>query len=639
MATGVKNANEKHRARWVPALAVIAVLAALLCFVRITKNPPGFYIDESSIAYNAHTIAGTGADEHGERWPLYFRAFGDYKNPVYIYILAGLFRLTGPSMLVPRLLSAVAVIAAGAMLGLLALRLTRSRFIALLTAIFALVTPWLFEVGHVAMEVALYPLGCALFLLCGQRAGAKEKWNATDALSLATTLALLTYAYSIGRLFAPLLALGLAFFWNRRRWPAVVATWCLYAVFVLPIVVFSVQHPGALTGRFSIITYLKPQLGMGETAWQFVKHYLRNLNPWRLLVSGDHNPDQIVHIFGTPHFLAATFTFSVAGIGLVLRRAKSEVWSRFLLYGFAVAIVPASLTNDSFHMLRLIAVPAFLIAFAIYGIEWFVARTNTSFWRIAFIVLLGLTAIEAAWFQWNYHRTADTARRVHLFDAEYPGKIFEPAVAAAAHPIYLADALWIPGYIQAYWYGTLRGIDPSRFRRLPPYQAPPLGALVIGTEENCPGCEILAVAKPYTLAIAKEPPRPRTPLPPDAFRAQLSLLASPSNVRAKKQAVFLVRIKNVSPVTWLARERGGNAYQVSLGNHWLDPDGKTLINDDGRSALLRDLKPGESVDLPLNVNAPAIPGRYLLEIDMLQEGVSWFGLKGSETIKLPVDVR
>src|ERR1051325_9593461 len=112
------------------------MVAAALCFLRITTNPPGFYIDESSIAYNAHTIARTGSDENGARWPLYFRAFGDYKNPVYIYLLAGLFRLTGPSILVARLLSASLVVLAAAALGVLGLRLTRSRSIALATIIF-----------------------------------------------------------------------------------------------------------------------------------------------------------------------------------------------------------------------------------------------------------------------------------------------------------------------------------------------------------------------------------------------------------------------------------------------------------------------------------------------------------------------
>jgi hypothetical protein len=128
-------------------------------------------------------------------------------------------------------------------------------------------------------------------------------------------------------------------------------------------------------------------------------------------------------------------------------------------------------------------------------------------------------------------------------------------------------------------------------------------------------------------------------LPLEALRAELSIIRVPSEIRAQKKAVISVRIKNISAVTWPARERGGSPHQVSVGNHWLDAAGKVLINDDGRSALLQNLAPGETTELSLTVNAPAGPGRYLLEIDMLQEGVSWFGLAGSRTIRLPVDIR
>ena len=81
------------------ALIVLLLLASgvVLYFEGLRHNPPGFHLDESSIAYNAHTISQTGRDEYGEAWPLYFRAFGEFKNPVLIYLLAALFRLTGPS--------------------------------------------------------------------------------------------------------------------------------------------------------------------------------------------------------------------------------------------------------------------------------------------------------------------------------------------------------------------------------------------------------------------------------------------------------------------------------------------------------------------------------------------------------------
>src|SRR4051812_34532881 len=86
-------------------LAAACALAFALYAWEIPGNPPGFYIDESSIAYNAHAISETGADEYSEAWPLYFRAFGDYKNPVYVYALAAVFRVTGPGILTARLFS------------------------------------------------------------------------------------------------------------------------------------------------------------------------------------------------------------------------------------------------------------------------------------------------------------------------------------------------------------------------------------------------------------------------------------------------------------------------------------------------------------------------------------------------------
>src|ERR1043166_5012720 len=158
-------------------LLVLIAGGALLYTRSLTTNPAGFYIDESSIAYNAHSIAQTGHDEHGEAWPLYFRAFGDYKNPVYIYLLAGIFKLTGPSILAARLLSALLGFAAALLIGLLAWQITKRRAVALALTMTALLTPWLFELGRVVVEVSLYPLLVAALLLLVHRVSKKEKWG------------------------------------------------------------------------------------------------------------------------------------------------------------------------------------------------------------------------------------------------------------------------------------------------------------------------------------------------------------------------------------------------------------------------------------------------------------------------------
>ena len=120
-------------------------------------NPPGFFIDESSVAYNAHTIAESGKDEHGESWPLYFKAFGDYKNPTYVYLLAAVFRVTGPDVAAARYLSATLGVLAALALGLLGVQLTGSRAAGLPHFLAALFTPWPFGLVPLGGRGAAYP--------------------------------------------------------------------------------------------------------------------------------------------------------------------------------------------------------------------------------------------------------------------------------------------------------------------------------------------------------------------------------------------------------------------------------------------------------------------------------------------------
>src|SRR4051812_12779037 len=190
--------------RYLLAAAACALAFALYAW-DVPGNPPGFYIDESSVAYNAHAVSRTGADEYGVAWPLYFRAFGDYKNPVFVYLLAAVFRVTGPSVLAARLLSACLGALAAMLLGLLAARVTKRAAVGVVVAVPALLTPWLYESSRLVFEVAAYPLAVVLFLSALWRASVKERWTYVDVVSLAATLALLTYTYSIGRLLAPLL--------------------------------------------------------------------------------------------------------------------------------------------------------------------------------------------------------------------------------------------------------------------------------------------------------------------------------------------------------------------------------------------------------------------------------------------------
>jgi 4-amino-4-deoxy-L-arabinose transferase-like glycosyltransferase len=636
--TGQDTRDSGRRYRFPLLLAIVLVCGATLYTFRVTRNPAGFFIDESSVAYNAHTISRSGQDEFGNSWPLFFRAFGDYKSPVFVYLLAALFKITGPSILTARLVGAVAGVVTCVLLGLLAARVSGRRDIGLLISASALLTPWLFELSRVAFEVALYPLVVTLFLLSVQRAATKTKWTWLDVGRLTSTLVLLTYTYSIGRLFAPLLALGLVIFATRQRWSGILRTWVIYILTLAPMIIFQRRHAEALTGRFNLISYIKPESSVTEIGWEFIKHYVANLNPVRLLVSGDPNIYQVAHVPGTPAMLAATLLLVVIGLWLVLRHQRDSAWWRFVLYGLAASIIPASLTADYFHMLRLSALPVFLLVLAVPAFAWlWDSGERRREVRLALMLLVLLTLLQGAFFQWQYHKSAGSPWRRHLFDADYPQKIFDNAVANGARPIYLADAMTTP-YIQAYWYATLRGLPLSEFVRLGPEESPPARALVISTEENCSQPHVLAQVDPYRLYIAEGQPRARAPLPDSAFRADISVPGAPTTVPAGEKLQLRVRVKNAGDIAWPGCERSAGKFQIYLSSHWLNSSGELASKAEGRSPLPADLAPGQETELSFAVSAPAQPGDYVLEIDLLQENVTWFGLKGSRTYRTHVTV-
>jgi hypothetical protein len=618
------------------SLAGVLLLGAVLYAANLRCNPLGFYIDESSISYNAHTIAQTGKDEHGQTLPLFFRAFGEYKNPIYIYLLAGVFRVTGPGILTARMLSAFLIYAAGLMLGLLALRISGRRDVGLFILVSALLMPWFFELGHVVLEVALYPLVVTLFLLSVWRTTNLNNWNWLNGGLIAVTLALLTYSYSIGRLFAPLLALGLLFFLPRARWVSVARVWLLYGVLLLPLLIFQWKYPGALMSRFHIVSYATNESSYPALVREFATHYLGNLNPWRMVVSGDPNSRQVAAIYDTAPILAVTFVLALFGIITVWRKHRNDAWWRFVIYGLLVCVVPASLTKDNFHILRLAPLPVFLIVLSVPALKWLLTHREKRAWRLGVAAAVVLTLAQGALYQWQHHAYGRTAYRAQLFDADYASKILPVALAQQSRPIYLADAEPIPGYIQAFWYATLQGLPLSNFRRLSPEASAPRDSIVITTENIRPRCVELAQVQPYT--VCRMTGEAQLQLAPRVMRAELHAPDAPSVARAGDKLAIRVSVKNLSDVTWFARERGAAPLQLNLGNHWLDQAGREVRHDDGRAPLARNLPSGETIELELFVNTPKVAGNYILELDMLQEGVAWFATQGSTTLRLPLRV-
>lgn len=123
------------------------------------------------------------------------------------------------------------------------------------------------------------------------------------------------------------------------------------------------------------------------------------------------------------------------------------------------------------------------------------------------------------------------------------------------------------------------------------------------------------------------------------YRAEIEAPGAPATFRAGAPVVLNLRVRNRGPVSWPAHGDASGMFQVNAGDRWLDPLTGRVVNDlDGRTALNADLPPGSETELQLPVKAPKEPGAYVLEIDMIHEGVTFFHEKGSKTLRLNVKV-
>lgn len=130
-----------------------------------------------------------------------------------------------------------------------------------------------------------------------------------------------------------------------------------------------------------------------------------------------------------------------------------------------------------------------------------------------------------------------------------------------------------------------------------------------------------------------------SPLPASAYKAAITMVNPvPQTLHVGEAASLNVKVKNMGNIAWPALTPDGK-YRVTLGNHWLDKNGKEVILDDGRADLPRDLKPGEEAELLLKVTAPKAAGAYILELDMVHEGITWFTAHGSQIVKTNVTVQ
>ncbi len=144
--------------------------------------------------------------------------------------------------------------------------------------------------------------------------------------------------------------------------------------------------------------------------------------------------------------------------------------------------------------------------------------------------------------------------------------------------------------------------------------------------------EFLRVVKPAGAVIFQLPShlsehylpadRSDTPVPETARQADISVVDPPTQAAPGQELELDVQVTNRSQEAWTQTLLNC----LSIGNHWIEPGtAKVLAHDDGRARLPGRLPPGETARVRLVAHAPPVAGRYVLQADVVQEAVAWFG--------------
>ena len=480
-------------------LGVVLAVVAFQLWVT-PSNPPGYHRDEAALSYNAYSIATTGRDEDGAVMPLFFRSYGDYKSPLYPYLLAAVFRVSGPHKEVARAFSAILGAAAVLLLGLLATRLTGRAVVGVVVVVLAGLTPWLFELGRVALEVATQPLLLTLLLIVLHGSWRRRTWTAREGVLVGVLLGLLLYSYTGNRLLAPLLAAALAVFAGRERRRWLVAAWATFAAFLLLLGSYALRHPGTITARYGATTIAREGHSHAWVVMQAVANWFHDIDPWFWATSGD--PAPYVHNGGYGSLFAAVVALAVVGVFIVLTRKRDDLWWRYVLVATLIAPIPAALTVDRHNAIRLAALPVLSIVLAVPALDALLVDPRRSPLAAAVTAVLAV-AVGVQFLQFLHAYRVRGPARLVLFDAGVDPLLKQ---AFATDKTIYVDYDDRGAQTQARWHAAEDGVPVDRVQVLPDGGIPPRGSTVFGLFQECDYvCHKFAQWQQYWLATAVGP--------------------------------------------------------------------------------------------------------------------------------------
>jgi hypothetical protein len=122
---------------------------------------------------------------------------------------------------------------------------------------------------------------------------------------------------------------------------------------------------------------------------------------------------------------------------------------------------------------------------------------------------------------------------------------------------------------------------------------------------------------------------------PVQYKAEIISQTDRITANAGQIISFKLRLINEGSFVW--GSSGNNP--VNLSYHLFNGNGELLKFDNERFAIPGEIPYKYFVDISPQLKVPNKKGSYILEFDLVREGVTWFSQKGSPTLKITLDVK
>jgi 4-amino-4-deoxy-L-arabinose transferase-like glycosyltransferase len=354
---------------------LLLILAVFLAFVfrvwNVSNNPPGLYWDEVALGYDAYCLLKTGFDQHAKLPITFAVSFGDFKNPLYLYLLVPFLKVFGVNNLAVRLPSVLSGTFSVLLLFLFVKKAVKEKYnekLALLSSFLLAINPWHIHFSRVAFEANIY-IFCLLLSFTLFLYSLKKKYLLPGAFLF---LGLLPYSYHSGKILFIFILIYFSFslykkknlFKSKKDIGLVLTSFLLLVLMIVPFLTKNSLNNTVF--RYQGVSDIRqvaenfPEINILKQTWiekivfnqrfsflkAFIEKYLSLFDPFFLFLKGDLNLRHSTLITGLMYWFE--IPLFLIGFYFLLKKKWKDLFVLLLLIG----PLPSALTVKSPHALR-----------------------------------------------------------------------------------------------------------------------------------------------------------------------------------------------------------------------------------------------------------------------------------------------